>query len=67
MGFGAGKTAPKTTTRARASTHPTRWRCAVHAYVLMTNHVHLLVTPQDREGISRLMRGMLAKALSQKH
>lgn len=22
------------------------WRCQVHAYVLMTNHVHLLVTPQ---------------------
>lgn len=21
------------------------WRCAIHAYVLMTNHVHLLVTP----------------------
>jgi putative transposase len=33
-----------------------RWECAVHAYVLMTNHVHLLVTPQDREGISRLMQ-----------
>jgi putative transposase len=33
-----------------------RWNCAVHAYVLMTNHVHLLVTPQDAEGISRLMQ-----------
>ena len=22
------------------------WHCAIHAYVLMTNHVHLLVTPQ---------------------
>lgn len=23
--------------------------CAVHAYVLMTNHVHLLVTPKKKE------------------
>ena len=29
---------------------------AVHAYVLMTNHVHLLATPQDAEGISQLMK-----------
>ncbi len=33
-----------------------RWNCAVHAYVLMTNHVHLLMTPQDTEGVSRLMQ-----------
>jgi putative transposase len=30
--------------------------CAVHAYVLMRNHVHLLVTPSRPEGASRLMR-----------
>lgn len=30
--------------------------CAVHAYVLMTNHVHLLVTPARGEALSRLMR-----------
>ncbi len=35
-----------------------RYGCAVHAYVLMTNHVHLLVTPQDREGVSRLMQSV---------
>ncbi len=29
---------------------------SVHAYVLMTNHVHLLVTPQDAEGASQLMK-----------
>ncbi len=23
------------------------YRCAVHAYVLMTNHIHLLVTPGE--------------------
>jgi putative transposase len=33
-----------------------RYGCAVHAYVLMTNHVHLLATPSDKEGISRLMQ-----------
>ena len=31
-------------------------RCAIHAYCLMTNHVHLLVTPQDDEGCALLMR-----------
>ena len=30
--------------------------CAVHAYVLMGNHVHLLVTPSRAESLSRLMR-----------
>jgi putative transposase len=30
--------------------------CAVHAYVLMTNHVHLLLTPSTAEGLSRLMQ-----------
>ena len=29
---------------------------AVHAYALMTNHVHLLGTPQDAEGASQLMK-----------
>ncbi len=28
----------------------------VHAYVLMTNHVHLLVTPTDGNGPSRVMK-----------
>jgi putative transposase len=28
----------------------------VHAYVLMTNHVHLLVTPTDENGPSRVMK-----------
>jgi putative transposase len=31
-------------------------RCAIHAYCLMTNHVHLLLTPQDAEGCALLMR-----------
>jgi putative transposase len=31
---------------------------ALHAYVLMTNHVHLLVTPQEATGISRVMQSV---------
>ena len=30
--------------------------CRIHAYVLMTNHVHLLATPVERESMSELMR-----------
>jgi putative transposase len=30
--------------------------CAIHAYVLMTNHVHLLVSPQEPVSISRLIQ-----------
>lgn len=32
--------------------------CAIHAYVLMTNHVHLLVTPTQPEAISLVMRDL---------
>ncbi|GAB1595055.1 transposase [Lysobacter claricitrinus] len=32
--------------------------CAVHAYVLMTNHVHLLVTPSSPGGVSRMMQAI---------
>jgi putative transposase len=35
-----------------------RCACAIHAYVLMTNHLHLLVTPQERDGISKLMQSV---------
>jgi len=30
--------------------------CELHAYVLMTNHVHLLITPQAEYGISHTMQ-----------
>ena len=30
--------------------------CAIHAYVLMTNHVHLLLTPTKPDAASRLMQ-----------
>lgn len=32
--------------------------CDVHAYVLMTNHVHLLVSPKDARGPSLLMKAL---------
>jgi putative transposase len=35
-----------------------REHCAVHAYVLMTNHVHLLVTPDARGQVSRMMQAL---------
>jgi putative transposase len=33
-----------------------RYGCAIHAYVLMTNHIHVLATPKDQSGISRMMQ-----------
>lgn len=33
-----------------------KYGVALHAYVLMTNHVHLLLTPAETDGISRLTR-----------
>ena len=30
--------------------------CAIHAYVLMTNHVHLLVSPYEEDGIGKMMQ-----------
>ena len=32
--------------------------CDVHAYVLMTNHVHLLMTPYSEDGISKVMQSL---------
>ena len=31
-------------------------QCDLHAYVLMTNHVHLLITPNTEEGIGKVMQ-----------
>lgn len=33
-----------------------RFDCAVHAYVLMTNHVHLLLTPQKDDSAALMMK-----------
>jgi putative transposase len=31
---------------------------SIHAYVLMTNHFHLMATPTNRTGLSRMMQGI---------
>ncbi len=33
-------------------------KCDIHAYVLMTNHVHLLMTPHRPDGISKTMQSL---------
>ncbi|MFT3789484.1 MAG: transposase [Rudaea sp.] len=33
-----------------------RYGCALHAYVLMSNHVHLLITPPETGVLSRMMQ-----------
>ena len=35
---------------------------AIHAFVLMTNHVHLLLTPGDQQGVSHMMQSIRFKA-----
>lgn len=31
-------------------------QCDIHAYVLMTNHIHMLATPHKTDGISKMMQ-----------
>ncbi|MGH8569807.1 MAG: transposase [Gammaproteobacteria bacterium] len=33
-----------------------KFGCAVHAYVLMTNHVHLLLTPEKADSASLVLK-----------
>ena len=33
-----------------------KYRVDIHAWVMMTNHVHLLCTPRSEAGISKMMR-----------
>lgn len=35
-----------------------KYGCRIHAYVLMTDHVHLLVTPDDAQGIGQTMQAL---------
>ncbi len=30
--------------------------CTIHGYILMTNHVHLLLTPRDKNSVGQLMK-----------
>jgi putative transposase len=43
---------------ASLSNAKTRYPCRLFAYVLMTNHVHLLVEPLEREHLSLLMQSV---------
>ena len=40
---------------AEAAAH---YRCAIHAYVLMPNHVHLLVTPRAEDSLPRTLQSL---------
>ena len=35
-----------------------KYECQIHAFVLMTNHVHLLVTPAIKHSISQMMQAL---------
>jgi putative transposase len=35
-----------------------KYQVSIHAFVLMTNHVHLLATPSSEQGISRMMQAL---------
>jgi len=38
--------------------YATKTECRIHAYVLMTNHVHLLVSTESSEGVGALMKSL---------
>jgi putative transposase len=42
----------------RLGFHAARLGCALHAYLLMGNHAHLLLTPSDPRGAPELMRAL---------
>ena len=35
-----------------------KYDCRIHAYVLMTNHVHMLISPMVDHGISQMMQAL---------
>lgn len=37
---------------------PKKFDVAIHAYVLMSNHFHLLVTPQTKDGLPQMMQAV---------
>ena len=42
----------------RLAEYSTQFKVAIHAYVLMANHVHLLATPETGEGVSQMMQAL---------
>lgn len=43
---------------AKLQEYSEQFSVCIHAYVLMTNHVHLLLTPRTTHGVSRLMQSL---------
>ena len=39
-------------------TYSKKYKVSVHAWVLMTNHVHILCTPSSNDGISQMMQSL---------
>lgn len=35
-----------------------QYGCKIHGYVLMTNHIHLLVSPENKDSIGQLFQGL---------
>ena len=35
-----------------------RWQCEIHAYTLLPNHIHILLTPRVKNGISKCMQSV---------
>ena len=46
-----------------AATH----KVAIHAYVVMPNHLHLLATPSTTDGLTRLMQALGRRSVSASH
>jgi REP-associated tyrosine transposase len=40
------------------SEYAEKYHVSIHAWVFMTNHVHLLVTPDTSEGVSKMMQSL---------
>ena len=48
----------RTTLRAWLGEYAEQFKVALHAYVLMDNHLHLLLTPEDDTGLPSLMQAL---------
>ncbi|MGF1612580.1 MAG: transposase [Gammaproteobacteria bacterium] len=35
-----------------------RYACALHAYILMTNHIHLLATPKEAKSLPKALQSV---------
>ncbi len=44
-----------------------RYDCALHGFALMTNPVHLLTTPREPGGVSRMMQAMMMQAIARRY